>query len=157
MKKLLYIVLISVLGASAVSAQASHGLFTTSSATVGKTIVHHSQSATGLPTPQFTTTSYYSNRGTIHTSDMRVRDYYAYSGSKYSSNITAVGETLFKDSYEGSVHRRRVDDNPEIPFPDPVGEIPFVLMAVLAAGYIALRKWRKTREQRHSTCAANNE
>ena len=86
---------------------------------------------------------------------MRVRDYYAYSGSKYSSNITAVGETLIKN--DNIIPKKRFEpDLPWVPFPDPVGEIPFVLMAVLAAGYIAWRKWRKTREQKRSICATNN-
>ena len=149
-KKSLYLVLLVFFAASFVQAQTPNGIMTTSNAVV------HSHSETGLPIAPFSSTSYYSNIGAIRAGDMRARDYYACCGSKYSSNITEVGTPLFKNPDDELIRRRRVDVNPEIPFPDPVGEIPFVLMAVLAGVYIAWRKWRKMREQKRSICAANN-
>ena len=75
-----------------------------------------------------------------------------YSGAIYvasMSAVTAVGAstatslaTTVTEEPAAAPDRRRVDHNPHGPFPDPVGDVAWPLMALLAIGY-ALFLYRK--------------
>ena len=129
-------VLVLLLGSASVFAQATGGLHLTSSAMVGESRIHTSSSSVGYPIHSFASTSYFSRNAC--TASARMREFS--SGSKYASHVSEVGASLSSNPYSNTLrHRRDFPINPGDPIPDPVGEVPFVLMAILLAAYIAFR------------------
>lgn len=76
----------------------------------------------------------------------------AHSGSSYSCMISPVGASVPKAYSKNEVNGqtdynspRKVNDNPGIPYPDPIGDVPWVLMLLALGAYaIARRTIRKT-------------
>ena len=76
----------------------------------------------------------------------------AHSGSSYSCMISPVGASVPKAYSKNEVNGqtddnspRKVNENPGIPYPDPIGDVPWLLMLIALGAYaIARRTIRKT-------------
>ncbi len=131
MKRLFYIVFSVVLGTSTLCAQATDGVWLSSKQGI---MSQHPSLSSGLPaaTPAQMPAL----------SEMSVSSGAFHSGSRYSSTVTQVGAVSVTDVAAAgqTMTKRRWPGNPGDPG-TPLGEIPFVLMALLAAVYGA-RKHR---------------
>ncbi|MBR1809948.1 MAG: hypothetical protein IJ776_11285 [Paludibacteraceae bacterium] len=136
MKRFLYIVLIAMLGSMYAAAQATDGLWLTSRQRMlgTQSSVSSPGALPGTAAPVSVAPS--SVSVAVHTPAMMA------SGSRYSSEVTAVGAK----NVSSVIRPRREGENPfggetigDTPNPNepgtPLGDIPFLLMALLAVIY----------------------
>ena len=136
MKKLLSIVLLSLLGTLTLCAQATGGVWLSSSHRQTTRHAGSSSPASFAPAPLP------SEQSSVWQPSFGSSSF-CYTGSHYSSSITQVGATSVSGnmlSTSSTVTKRRTEGYPDIPFSDPVGEVPFLLMILLLVGYMKRKR-----------------
>ena len=138
LRKLLNIVLLALFATTNLSAQTAGSMWMSSrqmSTSYGTTVVPGELSIKNSTNP-------FSSQQQF-TSSTRI----CYTGSRYSSTVTRVGAMSISETAdaEQTMTKRRTEGYPDIPFRDPVGEVPFALMLLLIAGY-CLQRSRKQKK-----------
>jgi len=135
MKKLLSIVLLSLLGTLTLCAQATGGVWLSSSHRQTTRHAGYSSPASFAPAhlPSEQSSVWQPSFGSSS---------FCYTGSHYSSVVTKVGATSVFENESSSAHtmtKRRWPSNPGDPGA-PVGEVPFLLMILLLVGYMKRKR-----------------
>lgn len=136
MKKLLSIVLLSLLGTLTLCAQATGGVWLSSSHRQTTRHAGSSSPASFAPAPLP------SEQSSVWQPSFGSSSF-CNTGSHYSSVVTKVGAASVFENESSSAHtmtKRRTEGYPDIPFPDPVGEVPFLLMILLLVGYMKRKR-----------------
>ena len=140
MKRYLHIILFSLLTIYAYSVEYTTYRPVSQSAAPAGGI--HTQSATMLRSYGGAQSSSPANGGVAPFASFRSTSAMRYSGT-YSMSLSPIGATsptvYNNETQTASPTMRRVDSDPGIPFPDPIGDVP-VMMIILLASIYFLRK-----------------